>query len=62
MAQVMCALGVQDAVAYSKECTQFSHEKWNVDWTDLERAANARNIIMDYHQGLQDKQEWIAEQ
>ncbi|MDR6496288.1 putative Zn-binding protein involved in type VI secretion [Paraburkholderia terricola] len=45
-----------------KEGTQFSQSKWGVDWTDPEATASARATRLEYHQGLEEKQAWVADQ
>lgn len=45
-----------------KPGTEFSQEKWGVDWTDQDATASARAKRLDYHEGLEEKQAWVEEQ
>lgn len=45
-----------------KPGTEFSQEKWGVDWTDRDATASARAKRLDYHEGLEEKQAWVEEQ
>ncbi|KAF0813412.1 hypothetical protein IGB42_02341 [Andreprevotia sp. IGB-42] len=43
-----------------KDGTQFSQPKWSVDWTNSQQVANAREVRLEYHQGLADETAWVA--
>ncbi|MET3218353.1 UNVERIFIED_ORG: putative Zn-binding protein involved in type VI secretion [Burkholderia territorii] len=43
------------------EGSEFAAPKWPVDWTNPEQVANARNVRLEYHQGLADERAWIAD-
>lgn len=45
-----------------KEGTEFHQSKWGVDWTDPEATAGATAKRIDYHEGMEQKEAWIADQ
>ncbi|WP_110187879.1 RHS repeat-associated core domain-containing protein [Pokkaliibacter plantistimulans] len=39
--------------------SQFHSSKWPVDWTDIEQVSSARTTRLEYHVGLEKKQEFV---